>query len=348
MFIFVTCMVRQVLLFIFILNCFSQTPDAYYFLSLPASPMVAGLGGLNVSISDKDLASAYYNPALLDSNHKNLIELNFVDYFAGIVYGYTSYAFQIIPNSYMYGAIKYLNYGKFIYADEFGNKLGTFTGDNTMIIIGANRLYDNLRIGMNIKFFYSQLNGFYASGLVSDLGLYYYYPQWDISAAITLNNFGTDIKSYSNNLGIKGMPFEINAGVTKKIPHAPFRVSLTFQQLQQPKLTYPEQKQKTILDLTGTTQEETKNSLGENIIRHIIIGTEVILSKNFNLRVGYNFRRRRELKPPEKPFTFAGMSFGVTLKIKGYQISYSYSNFYAVGGMNTFGISRNLKDFIKK
>ncbi len=335
-----------ILLSIFSWFAFSQSPNAYYFLSLPTSPTVAGLGGINISVPDKDLASAYYNPALLDSIHKNVAELNFIDYFAGIVYGYTAYAFQVVPNSYMFGSVKFLNYGKFIQADEFGNKLGTFTGNNVMLNFGANRLYGNLKLGMNLKFFYSQLNGLSAVGISSDFGLYYYYPKWDVSAAITLNNFGTDIKSYYNNLGVKGMPLELNAGITKKIPHAPFRVSLTFQQLQQPKLVFPEVQQKTIFN-TGADETVEKNTFGENLLRHIVIGTEILLSKNFNLRFGYNFRRRRELKPPDKPFNFAGISMGITMKIKGYQLSYSYSNFYSIGGMNTFGISKNLRDFKK-
>ena len=66
----------------------------YDFLNLTNSARMAALGGNQVALNDSlDLNVSFNNPSLLSSGMKNMLALNYVDYFAGINYGYASYSF---------------------------------------------------------------------------------------------------------------------------------------------------------------------------------------------------------------------------------------------------------------
>jgi len=85
--------------------------NAFQFLDVTNSARVASLGGKAPSIYDDDLNMPFHNPALLNDQMHNHFVLNYVDYFAGINYGYASYArtYDGIGNVAL--GIHYLNYG---------------------------------------------------------------------------------------------------------------------------------------------------------------------------------------------------------------------------------------------
>ena len=54
-------------------------------------------------------------------------------------------------------AIKYINYGNFEEADEFGTKTGEFSASEFAFVLGyANQLDENFYYGANAKFIYSR------------------------------------------------------------------------------------------------------------------------------------------------------------------------------------------------
>ena len=61
---------------------------AFQFLEMTNSARIAALGGKSVSAYDNDLNIAYYNPSILSEGMNNHVVLNYVNYFAGINYGY--------------------------------------------------------------------------------------------------------------------------------------------------------------------------------------------------------------------------------------------------------------------
>jgi len=68
----------------------------YAFLDLPNSAHSTALGGYNLSI--KDVNSVFNNPALLDSTMLNYLTISYVNYFAGINWGYSrNFGTQIKP-----------------------------------------------------------------------------------------------------------------------------------------------------------------------------------------------------------------------------------------------------------
>jgi hypothetical protein len=79
---------------------------------------------------------------------------------------------------------------------------------------------------------------------------------------------------------------------------------------------------------------------------HVVPSAEILLSKNFMLRLAYNARRRKELLVPDKP-AITGLSFGVGLKVSKFHISYGFSQLHLAGISNTLTLAVRFADFKK-
>ena len=69
--------------------------STYSFLGLTNSARVAALGGEVVSLMDDDINLVFHNPSLLTPGMHNHLNLNYVNYFAGVNYGYASYGYTV-------------------------------------------------------------------------------------------------------------------------------------------------------------------------------------------------------------------------------------------------------------
>jgi hypothetical protein len=85
----------------------------------------------------------------------------------------------------------------------------------------------------------------------------------------------------------------------------------------------------------------------DKLLRHAVFGTELIITDNFHVRLGYNYLKRKELKNITKKGT-AGFSIGVGMKISKFNFSYSRSSFHLAGGANQFTIRTSLSSFKSK
>jgi len=102
-------------------------------------------------------------------------------------------------------------------------------------------------------------------------------------------------------------------------------------------------------DLTGT---ETASKGGfdvflDQFMRHMVVGTTVSIGKNVELRGGYNYRRRQEMKIDTKA-GMVGFSWGIGLKFTRFKISYGRGVYHLAGGTNHISFSMNLDEFSKK
>jgi hypothetical protein len=82
----------------------------------------------------------------------------------------------------------------------------------------------------------------------------------------------------------------------------------------------------------------------EKGMRHVILGSEFILSENFHLRFGYNFRRRAELRLEQKPAT-SGISWGLGLRISKFKLNYGRATYNQAGSTNHISMTVRLSDF---
>lgn len=312
------------------LTSFSQTggDNVFEFLNLTHSAYVSSLGGSNVAITSNDLNLAYHNPGLLNSTMSKSIALNYVNYFAGINYGMAMYS-QSFPGTGNFAAgITYLNYGSFTEANESGIITGSFTASEYAFSMIYSREIDSLfNIGVNLKPVLSHLERYTSFGLALDLGASYRNRSNLFTAGLAIKNIGLQMTSYAGEPKQK-LPFEIQAGVSQKLAHAPFRFSLTLRHLEKFDLTY-----QYIKPTSTGNQDGSEPDLAENLLRHVIIGTELIPHKNFYVSAGYNYQRRSELKVDSRVST-VGLSWGFGIKTSWIDIEYGRATYHLAGSGN--------------
>ncbi|MEO5570250.1 MAG: type IX secretion system protein PorQ [Bacteroidia bacterium] len=335
------------------LNCIlsqAQTGgnNTYEFLNLSTSARVAAMGGNILSVRDNDLNLAIQNPAVMDSTMSKALVLNYVPYFADIKYGYVAYA-QDYKNIGTFSAgIHYVDYGTFMSADNTGYRDETTFGasEYSFNLAYAREVYTRVRTGITLKTIYSSLEQFTSFGLAADLGIIYNNVNNNFGIAVTIKNIGAQLTTYipGNN---EPIPFEIQLGTSYRLPKAPLRLSLTLQHLEKPDLTYINTNTNNQTDpITGEVTEQ-KISLFEKIARHAIIGGEILITQNFNLRVGYNYMRRKDLSIDTHTGT-SGFSGGFGFRISKFHFSYGRAVYHLAGGSNLFSITTNIGAFRKK
>ncbi|MDY0076502.1 MAG: type IX secretion system protein PorQ [Bacteroidales bacterium] len=318
----------------------------YSFIDATNSARVAALGGSMVPIDDADIQLGIYNPALINMEMSGKLALSYVDYFSDINFATVQYArsFEKVGN--FSASLQYHNYGSFDYADEGGLTGGSFNAADYAFIIGWGRQLDSsFSIGANAKFLGTQYESYGSVAMAVDVaGTYRTKTGWLLS--LTARNIGTELKSQFDG-GEGSLPFSMQFGVSKRLDHVPFRFMVLFDNLQKWDLTYedPLDLEGNIDPITGELQKkEGMADFGDQLMRHIIIGGEFYIGKNLVLRGSYNYKRRQEMKIPDK-LGMVGFAWGVGIRISKFQINYSRSTYHVIGSPNYISIVTNLSDF---
>lgn len=313
----------------------------YQFLNLVTSPRQAALGGKNITIYDEDVNQVHFNPATVNPDMDNHLAINYGNYFGEVTYGTASYAYTYDRHLQTFQVgINYVNYGKFEGYDENGQATSEFTGSEMALSFGYayNVPNSNLFLGANAKFISSTLESYNSFGGAVDIGAIYVDDLNDVNWALVIRNIGTQFTTYD---GLKEkLPMEIMAGVSQELENVPIRWHLTLENLQQWNISFsnPNQAQ---TSLDGTTTQE-KTSFFGNALRHIIFGIELFPKKGFNFRLGYNFRRAKELQVQDIR-NFSGLSVGFGLKMNKLKFNYSYSRYTLAANTSLFGLTINLQ-----
>ncbi len=326
---------------------------AFQFLEITNSARVAALGGDMVAVHDTDPELAYHNPALLQLNMKHYATINYVDYFAGANFGYVSAATQVNQKCNLGFGIHYLYYGTFQGADENGVKTGKFrAADYSINIMYARKIDSLFTLGITAKSIYSDYELYNSTALALDVGIIYHNPAKHFSAGLVFRNAGMQVNSYTANDKKEPLPFNIALGFSKSLPHSPFSFDLVYNHLEKWDLTYKTLADKENDEETNETNSESSSKSGfdkyfDQFMRHMVIGTTLRIGKSLELRGGYNYRRRQELKISTKP-GMVGFSWGVGLKFTKFKVAYGRSVYHLAGGTNHFSFSMNLDEFSKK
>lgn len=323
------------------------------FLNVPVSARSTSLGGQQISIYDEDLNFVYNNPSLLNSSMSNQLGLSYVDYMADIGYSYVSYArsFDNIGNFAV--GLHHIDYGKFTEADEYGQILGTFKSvyDYSFNIYYSRPLIDSiLFVGGTLKTIGSKYEYWNAFGMALDASITFRSRNKLFSSALVIKNFGTQFDTYYSGADRESLPFQIQLGISQKLEHAPFRLSVLGQFIDQPDLLYQTEEdiERNIDPYTGDPiTEKWHKRAGENLLRHLVFGLELFPDKNFQVRLGYNYKRRIELGIPDK-MGFSGLSWGFGLKIYKFYIDYGRASYHLAGVTNHFTVRVNLNEFARK
>lgn len=332
------------------MNAQIGSDHVYSFTELPLSSRISAMGGSPIAINDEDNSIALLNPSLSKDANDNTLTMSFIDYFGDISAGTAVFSknFKEIGNFNL--GVQYMNYGDFTETDETGEEFGEFSANENAFILGWGRmLSDNFSIGANLK---TLVSNFYHSnswGLATDVSGSYISDDKSFSASILARNIGRQIKTYGSEK--ETIPYEMMFGISKQLKHVPFRYSLTYTHLENFDLTYDdpfESDSNNALSSESNSKSKSKaEDFADKFMRHIVLGGEFAPSKNIAFRLGYNYKRRQELKVETKK-ALIGFSGGVEVKISKFRIGYSRASYHIAGALNQFTLSTNFSEFSSK
>lgn len=315
----------------------------YKFLTLTNSARMASLGGNVISMNEVDLALTYHNPALLSDTMRNNLVLNYVNYFADINYGYLAYArkFKRIGNLSI--GIQYINYGEFIEANEFGEKLSNFkAAEYAFNFIWANKLTNSISYGVNFKPVVSNLENYSSVGFAIDAGVLYVNKKHFTNIAFVIKNVGTQLTTYTENNREK-LPFEIQLGITKELEHAPFRFNITYNHLENWNLRFESPLESTTSNIFNEEPKEKTeiSKFSDNLLRHLVYGIEFVPFESFYFNFSYNHQRRMELSL-QQIGGMTGFSWGFGLNLSRFKLAYGRATYHVAGASNHFSLSTKI------
>lgn len=313
----------------------------------------AALGGNNMAIWGEDINLIHSNPALLNPSMVKQLALNYSNYVSDLNFGYVALAKNLKKQGTAAASIQFFNYGKFTAYDEFGQNTGKFVAnDISLNFTYAKPLADSMfNVGGALKTIISQYESYVSLGNVIDFGITYHNKK-NFVASVLVKNIGFVWKDYTKNNPINSnqLPRTVQLGVSYKPEKAPFKLFVVYDQLLKWNLKYispvDTAGQNSMLGSNGLPKDSTSfekfkvrfGSGADNFMRHFTFGTEIVLTKNFNIRLAYNYRRQQEMTLPERRGA-NGLSFGFGFKIKRFGISYSFSKMAFPGNSSILGVT---------
>ncbi len=332
----------KIILFL-ILSCqtYSQVGGEriYNFLNLTGSARQAALGGKIITLVD-DINQPFWNPSTINSEMGGKVAVNYMNFLADVNLASVSYAHLVNRDfGVIHSGISYLNYGDFIGADENGVETGTFKAYDLAFSLGYayNIFKTDFFIGANVKLINSVIDNYSSFGIGADIGILYFNETSPYSLTLVVRNLGYQVTTFDETK--EDLPFEIQFGASYKLENVPITWHFSIDNLQKWQVAY-KNPSNTTTDINGNTIEENISFL-DNTIRHLSIGAELFSESAFNLRLGYNFRRSKELMLVDQR-TFAGFTAGFGLKMNRLKLNYAFSKYHPASNVSTFSLLINL------
>ena len=255
---------------------------AFNILRLPHSYRAAGLGGQNISIIDDDITMSMHNPALLANVQDRTINLTYMTYMSDSKVVEAMFNRVMGERSTAAISARYIDHGDFDGYTEDNIYTGSFSAkDMEFGLLYSYLLSDSWSGGVTAKFIYSKYESMSSVALGVDLGVNYYDTENDLSLSFAIRNLGGQVKVFEEKH--EKMPLDIQAGITKRLSHAPIMLSAT------------------LVNLNRWDKDDfynadgSKDTFSEILFKHVIIGADFLIGKNLDLSIGYNFRTGKEL-----------------------------------------------------
>ena len=294
-----------------------ESRTAYNFLRLPVSAHAAALGGDNITIIDDDPALVFSNPALLSSVSDRTVGLNYMNYMSGVNLGSATYSWIVKERATVGASAQYVDYGSMKETDANNTSTGDFAARD--ISLAAHLSYflsDHLSGGISAKWLTSYIGSYNSIAMCVDLGLNYYNPESDLSVSLVGRNLGGQLKAYDEEY--EKLPFELQAGVSKRLAGAPLRFSAT------------------LMDLTHWDYK---------FINHLAVGADIFLSDQIWVGGGMNFRRSNEMKiqnGDSESSHGAGLSVGAGVELERFKLNISWGRYHVSSSSIIANIAFNI------
>ncbi len=314
--------------------CYAQPggKGVFEFLNVPVAARLAALGGINVSLADRDPNFFAANPALGGDTLFGFASVTYQAYVADVGHAFVSYAHPMQGFGALRVGIQHMRYGEIQGYDASGIETNVFNASETALIVAVVHQSGNFRLGASMKPVFSNIAGMHSSALLFDLGGVFIHPQKALSIGLCLKNFGFLLAAPPPD-GV--ITFDIQLGTTFKPEHMPIRFSITAHHLTKRDIHY----------FDPAFDDEPPRTLAK-VLGHVNFGTEILLHRNVNVLVGYNFLHHQALRL-ERGGGGAGVSLGVSVTTKAAEFSFGRSGYVAGSAGYTFTLAGDLYKLFK-
>lgn len=312
---------RRMIALVFILTMFSgwvwgqsAGTTSFEFLKVQYSARGAAMANNLVAV-EGDVNAIFYNPAVLASIEGGQWTINYVNHLLDFQAGQLAYARRLNRWGTVGVGLLYFNYGEFKETNEFGEETGRTFGASEFALAAtlSNTLGEGFDYGLNLKFIYSALENYSASGVAVDAGLQYTVPGIsNLRFGVSLSNLGFVLDHYTDVK--EKLPLYLRVGFSKKLEHLPllFTASLN--------------------DITLKTGDNI------DILKRFSVGGEFDISEKVKFRIGYDNNVNQNVKPLEQR-SFGGISAGLGILWRKFRLDYAFSSYGDLGSQNRLAVT---------
>lgn len=318
------------------------------FLNLPTGARAASLGGYASPTADKTLDFAIFNPSLANESMIGNYSIQQAIMPSGITFGTVSTAISL-KKGILVPFIRHVSYGSFQGYDATGNATNTFSAFDFQA--GASYAYPInpvFTLGVNAGIIGSYLETYSSYGFAGSFAVQYHHKNELIHASLLARNVGVQFKGYTGfEDALNPLPLEIQGSLSIKLKHAPLRFTFIAHHLNQWKIGYYDPSILPKIDgLTGDTIQPPNVGFFEQLGRHLAVQAELVTKGVVQLRIGFDYHRRQELKLEQTP-GLAGLSFGIGLNFRKFRLDYGFMVYSKAGINNSIGLSTKISDWKK-
>ncbi len=263
----------------------------------------------------------------------------FNNFYAGINAYHLSFAYhhEKLKTNVGWG-LTYFDYGKIAETDATGNILGQITPTDWVMQLSASRSYlQRWNYGAAMKFISSDYGIYRSNGIALDIGVLYADTANLFSASVVAKNMGYQLKKYAGTEP-EELPFDLQAGLTKKLKNAPISFSITAHHLHQFDIRYND----TLFDNENFGVSKTGKFTFDKLFRHFVFASQVFPVPQLEITIGYNHLRRQELNINNTTNGLNGFSVGAGLIVKKLQVRYARTHYQNNTGYNQLGLNLQL------
>jgi hypothetical protein len=317
--------------------------SVFNFLKLPNTPQLTSLGGVNVSQPSNDVGLAFNNPALLKPTMHTQMNAVFNSFYTGIKAYHLSFGYhsQKLNTNFLYG-LNYFSYGNIQQTNAAGNILGSFRPTDWVMHLSASRSYlEKWNYGATLKFINSDYGQYRSNGIAIDVAVLYADSGKLITASVLAKNMGFQLKKYDGS-DPDDLPFDLQAGITKRLKNAPFSFSITAHHLHRFNMQYND----TLFNNeNGFTNASSKKFCFNKLFDHFVFATTIYAGDKLEFTAGYNYLRRRELNIGSSGNGLNGFSLGAGLILEKLQIRYARACYQNNTAYNQLGLNLTLNKY---
>lgn len=299
----------------------------FNFLKLPHSVLATALGGENITAVADDLPLALHNPALLANVSDKTLSLSYTSYIEGSKVGSVAFSRQFGTRSAWAVGVQYMDYGEITETDAANNEQGKLSAKDMALTGTYNyNLSERWSGGVTAKLIHGNYADYSSYAVGIDLGINYFNIDADFSASLAIINLGGQIKTFDERH--EKLPTNLQVGFSKRLAHAPIRISVTLTDLTHWESSYYNPSGKDI-------------SFGDLLLNHAVFGIELIPSDRFYVAAGYNCKRANELKATGGS-KWTGASIGAGLTMKRIKLGAAYANYHTAASSLVINFSMAL------